>query len=168
VTFTSSVSAGATGVVEFIEIAAPAIGSLGTVPLVNGVAALTVPSLSAGTHSIQAYYHGDATHDSKYSIVLNQGIINKPTATISLYSSMNPGIMGIQFDIAATVAAPAVPPGALRFRSVAGWEYAAGHGQPDQRPSPFSGFLQHYWHSPAHRHLRRRCKFRRRNFSAVQ
>ena len=46
-------------------------------PLVNGVAALTVSSLSLGTHAIQAYYHGDATHDSKYSVVLNQGIINK-------------------------------------------------------------------------------------------
>ena len=67
---------------------------LGTVPLVNGVAALTVSSLSVGTHTIQAYYHGDATHDSKYSVVLSQAIVNKPTATISLSSSMNPGSVG--------------------------------------------------------------------------
>jgi hypothetical protein len=80
---------------------------MGIVPLVNGVAALTISSLSAGTHSIQAYYHGDANYDSKYSVGLNQGIINRPTATISLYSWMNPGIMGFQFNIAATVAAPA-------------------------------------------------------------
>ena len=119
VTFTSSVSAGATGVVEFIEIAAPAIGSLGTVPLVNGTATLTVPSLPLGTHAIQAYYHGDATHDSKYSAVLNQEIINRPAAVISLSSSMNPGIMGIQFDIAVTVTAPGgssgVPTGSVQL-----------------------------------------------------
>ena len=51
--------------------------------------------------------------------MLNQGIINKPTATISLYSWMNPGIMGIQFNIAATVAAPAgssgVPTGSVQL-----------------------------------------------------
>ena len=119
VTFTASVSAAATGVVEFIETAPPAINTLGTAPLVNGVAALTVSSLSLGTHAIQAYYHGDATHDAKYSTVLNQGIITKTTAVITVSSWMNPGILGIQFNIAAAVTAPAgssgVPTGSVQL-----------------------------------------------------
>ena len=138
VTFTASVSpANATGVVEFIEIVQPAINTLGTVPLVNGVAALTVSSLSLGTHSIQAYYHGDATHDSKYSVGLSQAIVNKPVATISLSSSMNPASSGTPFSVTVTVTRCQRP--ANRLRTVIGWKRVTGHGQPDKRRGPIPG-----------------------------
>jgi large repetitive protein len=112
-TLTASVSpSAATGVVEFIEYAAPAAITWGIQPLVNGTATLTISSLPAslggGTHNIQAYYHGDANYNSGNSAPLAQQLISlKPAATISLSSWMNPGIMGIQFNIAAAVAAPA-------------------------------------------------------------
>ena len=50
--------AAATGSVQFFEGAT----ILGTVAVSNGTAVLSVPSFSAGTHSIGAAYLGDATY----------------------------------------------------------------------------------------------------------
>lgn len=60
VTFTASVTSGATGTVTFKD------GStiLGTTSLTGNIAQLTTSSLSLGTHTIQAIYNGDATYAS--------------------------------------------------------------------------------------------------------
>ena len=58
VQLTASVPAAATGSVQFLDGATV----LGSVPVSSGTAVLSVPSFSAGTHSIPATYSGDATY----------------------------------------------------------------------------------------------------------
>jgi large repetitive protein len=109
-TLTSTVTpAAATGVVEFVEYVYPAAITWGTATLVNGTATLTfsaLPAVSAGTHAIQAYYHGDSHYNSSYSAALSQQV-GKAAASISLSSTMNPSGVGTPFSINVTVAAPA-------------------------------------------------------------
>ncbi len=104
-TLTATVTpAAATGVVEFVEYVYPAAYTWGTATLVNGTATLTFSAVGAGTHSIQAYYHGDSRYNSSYSASLSQQV-GKAAATISLSSTMNPSGVGTQFSINVTVAA---------------------------------------------------------------
>ena len=76
VTFTATVTSGATGSVEFLD----GVTVIGTSTLSGGTAALTINSLSAGTHSITAHYLGDGTYDpSTSSPPVSQVIWPKPT-----------------------------------------------------------------------------------------
>ncbi len=61
VTFTAAVttsSGNPTGTVSFVDGSAP----LGSAPLVNGVASLTISTLTAGSHTVSAMYSGDGTY----------------------------------------------------------------------------------------------------------
>jgi hypothetical protein len=110
-TLTAVVSpTGATGVVGFNEYGQGTVTSWGSATLVNGTATVTIPSLpnsvGAGTHSIQANYHGDASYKNSNSAPLSQQVV-KQAATVSLSSNTNPGILGTQLSILATASGPA-------------------------------------------------------------
>jgi uncharacterized repeat protein (TIGR01451 family) len=70
VTFTATVTAGATGTVTFFDGAT----ALGTVPLAGGTATFTTSSLTIGTHSITATYNGDAIFSASTSAALLQSV----------------------------------------------------------------------------------------------
>ena len=56
-------------------------GSLGTAPVVDGVATLTVDSLSIGVHSVVAEYSGDAQNLSSRSLVAQVSVFAEPKPT---------------------------------------------------------------------------------------
>ena len=77
VTFTATVSAGATGTVTFLD--GSATLGLGTVS--NGIATFTTSTLTAGTHTITASYGGDTNNGTATSAPLSQ-VVNKATPVI--------------------------------------------------------------------------------------
>lgn len=90
ITFTASVSpTAATGTIQFFDGSSP----LGTVAISGGTAALSVPSLSAGTHSITAAYSGDSTYFASTSAALTE-VVGKATAGVALSSGSNPSPSG--------------------------------------------------------------------------
>jgi len=99
VTFTAIVSPNwVSGTVQFLDGATV----LGTVTTTSGVAALSLSSLSAGTHSITAVYSGDANIATSTSAVLTQ-TVNKAASTVSLGSSLNPSPFGQSVTFTAIV-----------------------------------------------------------------
>ncbi len=78
VTFTATVSAGATGNVSFYDGAT----LLATVPLSGTQAALTRSALVAGSHGITATYNGDATHAASSSPLLTQ-VVDKAVLDVA-------------------------------------------------------------------------------------
>lgn len=90
VNFTATVSpANASGSVEFFD----GLNSLGSAPVSNGTATLSVTSLSAGPHSITASYSGDACYAPSTSNKILQAVAPTPTATL-LESEPNPSGCG--------------------------------------------------------------------------
>jgi subtilisin family serine protease len=96
-TFAANVTpTSAAGTVVFFDGATPISGSL---PLAGGSAALTIPALGAGTHSITAQYSGDSNTNPSTSAAWVQ-TVNKASTTITLamaeqtdaLKSGNPGI----------------------------------------------------------------------------
>jgi hypothetical protein len=87
VTFTATVTAGATGSVEFFD----GTTSLGLPQAPNGSsqASVTTSSLTAGAHSITAVYGGDSTYNGSTSAVLTQ-TVNSTTPTGSFTLSSDP------------------------------------------------------------------------------
>lgn len=88
VTFTAALSpSSATGTVQFLD----GTTALGTTPITSGAATFVTSNLTAGNHSIQAVYSGDASHPTASSPVLTQ-VVNNPLTptTVSLASTMNP------------------------------------------------------------------------------
>jgi hypothetical protein len=77
VTFTASVSTGATGTVTFLD----GSTTLGTGTISGGTAAFTTSTLNAGTHTITASYGGDSNHNSATSTPLSQ-TVNKETPVL--------------------------------------------------------------------------------------
>jgi hypothetical protein len=73
VTFTATVTTGATGTVT-IKSGGTA---LGTVPLTGDTASLSTSTLKAGNHNITAVYSGDGTYKGSTSPLLTQ-VVNKP------------------------------------------------------------------------------------------
>ncbi len=98
VTFTASVTAGATGTVTFEDGAT----SLGTGTIASGVATLTVSTLTVGTHSITASYGGDTNYTAAVSTAVSQ-VVNKAASTVALISSPNPSTFGASVTLTATV-----------------------------------------------------------------
>ena len=101
--------AAATGSVQFFEGAT----ILGTVAVSNGTAVLSVPSFSAGTHSVGAAYLGDATYAGANSANVTV-TVTKATPSISVSSSQNPAPNGqaVTFTIALT---PATTTGSVQL-----------------------------------------------------
>jgi hypothetical protein len=101
VTFTAAVSSGSgtpTGTVTFSDTSS----QLATKTLNAGVAALTIGTLSAGTHQVRATYSGDANHAKATSSLLRQ-VVNKIPTTTALNSAPNPSKVGQIVIFTATV-----------------------------------------------------------------
>jgi hypothetical protein len=113
VTFTATVSPpAATGTVQFRDGA----DSLGTVALGGGTAALTVDTLSVGTHSITAVYSGDSSYAGSVSPAVTQTVLTGIVATTTaLTSSANPSVYGQPVTFAAAVAPSSGVTGMVTF-----------------------------------------------------
>ena len=98
VTFTATVTSGATGSVTFRDGAT----SVGTGTISGGVATLAISSLAVGTHSITAHYAGDANYGDATSSAVSQ-VVSKATSTVTLASSPNPSAFGASVTLTATV-----------------------------------------------------------------
>lgn len=101
-----------TGTVTFLLDGTP-YGSAVTLDS-NGQASITLPSLSATLHSIEAVYNGDANFvQSNNSIPL---IVNAPATTTSVTSSVDPSTYGQSVTFTAVVTATAgIPDGTVQF-----------------------------------------------------
>jgi hypothetical protein len=110
VTFTASVTpSGSSGTVQFSDGSTAA----GSAPIVNGTASLTLPDLSAGSHSMQAAYNGDGIYLASASGVWVQ-TVNKASTSIALVSSLNPAVIGQSVVFTATLL-PAATTGSVQF-----------------------------------------------------
>jgi large repetitive protein len=114
-TVTNSGVGVATGTVTFTD------GStqLGTATLnASGVVSLTVPSLSAGNHTLQASYAGDTENFSSASPNLTEGIQLRPTTTAITSSATDPN-NPLQITLIAAVGwtGPVAPTGTVTFTS---------------------------------------------------
>jgi hypothetical protein len=115
VTFTATVTANApgagtpTGSVNFSENGNP-IGSatLGS----NGQAAITIATLSVGTHSITASYQGDGNFNGSNGGPLTQ-TVNKNDTTTLVLSSVNPSLVGQSVTFTAAISPVVGTGGAL-------------------------------------------------------
>ena len=104
-TISETVPPGVAGPVIFYEGSTP----IGTAPIVNGIAIITVTTLPAGTDPITASTPGDANNNpatSPATVV----IVTKATPTITLTSSINPSSTGQSVTFTATAPAGATGP----------------------------------------------------------
>jgi Bacterial Ig-like domain (group 3) len=112
VTFTATVTTGATGTVTFKS--GPT--TLGIVALTGNSASLSTSALTRGTQNITAVYSGDANYNASTSPVLKQ-VVNKALTAESLGSSQNPSTAGQPVTFTATVTSSAgVPTGTVTFK----------------------------------------------------
>jgi hypothetical protein len=105
----------ATGTVTFTD----GSSELGTVTLnASGVASLTIPSLSAGNHTLQVNYAGDPENFSSTSPVLTGSIQLRPTTTAITSTTTNPS-NPLQITLIAAVGwtGPAAPTSMVTFTS---------------------------------------------------
>ena len=107
---TLAFGAAATGSVAFLEVLAGTPSTLGTQPLVAGVATFSTAALPAGAHSILATYAGDASRPSVQSAVFLITVTPAPvTATAApasaLYGQPIPAITGTVSGVLARDAA---------------------------------------------------------------
>ena len=98
VTFTATVTSGATGTVTFYD----GVTSLGTGTISGTTATFSTSGLSVGSHSITAVYGGNSNYATSTSSVLSQAV-NKNSTTTSLASSANPAALGDSVTFTATV-----------------------------------------------------------------
>lgn len=92
ITFTSKITSGVgtpNGSVTFKN----GMATLGTVPLASGTATFTTSTLSAGSHSITAVYHGTADFATSTSKAVKE-TVNKSITKTALASSLNPSSFG--------------------------------------------------------------------------
>jgi YVTN family beta-propeller protein len=108
VTFTATLSAGATGTVTFMD----GTTVLGTATVSDGTASFSTSTLSVGTHSITAAYSGDGNYNGVTSPALSQAV-NKTATTVTVTSSRNPVPSGSSVIFTATV--PAGATGTVQF-----------------------------------------------------
>ena len=78
VTFTATVTSGATGTVTFLD----GTTTLGTGTINNGQATYSTPGLAAGSHSITAVYAGDTNYTGSTSSAVSQ-TVNQANLTIT-------------------------------------------------------------------------------------
>jgi autotransporter-associated beta strand protein len=118
-TFTVRVTAAAgipTGIVSLLD----GTELLGTGTLDDsGAATFAVSTLTVGSHSITAFYQGDATFSPSTSLPITQTVRSASTAT-TLSSGLNPSVFGQSVTFTARVAAVApgsgIPTGTVVFR----------------------------------------------------
>jgi hypothetical protein len=120
VTFTATVSGGATGTPTGTVTFKDGSTALGTGTLnASGQATLATSTLAAGSHSITAVYGGDSNFAGSTSSALTQTVNQDGTAT-TLASSLNPSTYGQTVTLAATVSASApgsgTPTGTVTFK----------------------------------------------------
>lgn len=110
VSFTASiVPASVTGTVQFLDGGTV----LGTSTISGGSAALSVSTLTVGTHSITAVYSGDTNNPGATSAALAQ-TVNKAASSVTLTSSANPATAGQALTLTAAVT-PATATGTVQF-----------------------------------------------------
>ncbi len=110
VAFTASVTpATATGTVTIVD----GTTTIGSGPLSNGLATVTPPLLSAGTHTLTAIYSGDNNDSPSNSAPLTQAVTQATTATV-FTSSANPSPFGSPLLLSATVS-PSTATGTVTF-----------------------------------------------------
>jgi hypothetical protein len=104
VTFTATVSpTSATGTVQFSAFATNSGSSysLGSAPVVGGVATLSTTALVSGPNAVTAIYSGDSQYAGSTSAAFNEMVrFNSGT---SLASSLNPSTFGASVTLTATV-----------------------------------------------------------------
>jgi hypothetical protein len=98
VVFTAQTGVGATGTITFFD----GSTALGTAPIGSGVATLSVPAMSVGSHSITASYAGDANLGASTSAVLTQ-VVDRAAAVVGLTSSSNPATFGTSVTFTASI-----------------------------------------------------------------
>ena len=114
VTFTATLSAGASGTVTFMD--GTTVMGMGTVS--NGSASFSTSTLSVGTHPVTAVYGGDANYNGATSGALSQ-VVNKitlgvgGTPPLTITSSLNPSSSGSPVTFTTTV--PAGATGTVSF-----------------------------------------------------
>jgi hypothetical protein len=113
ITFTAAVAnsltVAATGTVNFFD----GTNQIGSATLnATGVAAVSVTTLTPGSHSITAVYGGDSQNAAATSPALSESV--KQTTTTALTSSLNPAVAATSVTFTVTVAGPSgatTPPG---------------------------------------------------------
>ena len=109
VTFTATVTPGATGMVTF-EDGATALGS-GTIS--GTTATYTISALTGGCHSVTAVYGGNSNFNGSTSSVLTQ-TVNTAPVTVSITSNNNPATFGSSVTLTITLTSSgAVPTGTV-------------------------------------------------------
>jgi sugar lactone lactonase YvrE len=102
ITLTSQVKTSGTtvtGTIEFMD----GTTSLGKVTIVSGgAAALTIPSMTRGSHSLTAVYSGDASNAASTSTPALIQVIKQAT-TLGLASSLNPSVVTANVTFTATL-----------------------------------------------------------------
>jgi hypothetical protein len=83
------------------------------VTVTGGSAALSLSTLSVGTHAITAVYSGDANDAGSTSAVVTE-TINKDASTVTVTSSLNPSLFGQSVTLSATVT-PKAASGTVQF-----------------------------------------------------
>jgi hypothetical protein len=114
VTFTATVTSGATGTVTFMD-GATALGS--PVTLSGGTpntATLAISNLTVATHSITAVYNGDTNYNTSTSGAVNQ-VVNQLTTTTSLSALPASSTYGTSVTFTATVSIAAAT-GTVTFK----------------------------------------------------
>ncbi|HKF21440.1 MAG TPA: Ig-like domain repeat protein [Candidatus Angelobacter sp.] len=113
VTFTATVATVApgsgtpTGTVTFLDGGSP----IGTGTLSGGIGTFTTSALALGNHTITTNYGGDGNFNgSTGSLPGNPQVVNRPSTTVTVTSSLNPSIFGQ--SVTFTAAVSPIPPGA--------------------------------------------------------
>ena len=102
VTFTATVTSGASGLVTFME----GTATLGTGTINGTTATYSTAALTAGSHIITAVYGGDSNYATSTSSAISQ-TVNASSTTTTLTSSANPSTYGDSVTFTATVIAGA-------------------------------------------------------------
>lgn len=110
VTFTATVTTGATGSVTFKD----GSTTLGSSNLSGGVATFSTSILTVATHNITAKYNGDANYGTSTSSNLQQ-FVTKASSATSLDLSLNPSTFGQSVTFTATVT-PSTATGTVTFK----------------------------------------------------
>jgi hypothetical protein len=99
-TILPQLSGNATGTVTFFDTSSST--NLGSAPVSNNSAQLTLSKLSPGAHPISAFYQGDSNFTASSSPTYTENIIQASTTT-SITSNPNPILLGQSVTLAATV-----------------------------------------------------------------
>jgi hypothetical protein len=115
VTFTATVTpTPASGTVTFLDNGTPVGPNSGVVPLVSGVAALSLTTLGVGTHPLTAVYSGNSAAATSTSSSVSQVVNGQGSTSTGLVSSLNPSFSPQSVTFTATVT-PTTATGTVTF-----------------------------------------------------